>query len=75
MDVSGLTFALAAFIPGNVLKGNFRVVRYVDDKASAAQEAALLRAFRGELGGPLADLAGLVGEEVDGPPRRRSFSP
>ena len=64
VDVSGLTFALAAFIPGNVLKGNFRVVRYVDDQASAAQEAALLRAFRGELGGPLADLAGLVGEEV-----------
>ena len=64
VDVSGLTFALAAFIPGNVLKGNFRVVRYVDDRASAAQEAALLRAFRGELGGPLADLAGLVGEEV-----------
>lgn len=64
VDVAGLTFALAAFIPGNVLKGNFRVVRYVDDRASAAQEAALLRAFRGELGGPLADLAGLVGEEV-----------
>ena len=64
VDVSGLTFALAAFIPGNVLKGNFRVVRYVDDQASATQEAALLRAFRGELGGPLADLAGLVGEEV-----------
>jgi hypothetical protein len=65
VDVSGLTFALAAFIPGNVLAGNFRVVRYVDDRASPEQEAALLRAFRGELGGPLADLAGLVGEEVD----------
>ena len=47
-----------------MLKGKFRVVRYVDDRASVAQEAALLRAFRGELGGPLADLAGLVGEEV-----------
>jgi hypothetical protein len=65
IDVSGLTFALAAFIPGNVLAGNFRVVRYVDDRASPEQEGALLRAFRGELGGPLADLAGLVGEEVD----------
>jgi hypothetical protein len=64
VDVSGLTFALAAFIPGNVLKGGFRVIRYVDDRASAEQEAALLRAFRGELGGPLGDLAGLVGEEV-----------
>jgi hypothetical protein len=65
VDVSGLNFALAAFIPGNVLAGNFRVVRYVDDRASQEQEAALLKAFRGELGGPLADLANLVGEEVD----------
>jgi hypothetical protein len=64
IDVSGLTCAIAAFIPGNVLAGNFRVVRYVDDRASAEQEAALLAAFRGEKGGPLADLAQLVGEEV-----------
>ena len=64
VDVSGLTLALAAFIPGNVLEGNFRVVRYVDDRATPAQEEALLQAFRGELGGPLADLAALVGEEV-----------
>jgi hypothetical protein len=65
VDVSGLTYAIAAFIPGNVLAGNFRVIRYIDDRASAAQEAALLAAFRGEKGGPLADLAQLVGEEVD----------
>jgi hypothetical protein len=64
VDVSGLTYAIAAFIPGNVLAGNFRVVRYIDDRASAAQEAALLAAFRGEKGGPLADLAQLIGEEV-----------
>jgi hypothetical protein len=65
VDVSGLTYAIAAFIPGNVLAGDFRVIRYIDDRASAAQEAALLAAFRGEKGGPLADLAHLVGEEVD----------
>jgi hypothetical protein len=41
------------------------VIRYIDDKASPEQEKALLSAFRGELGGPLGDLAGLVGEEVD----------
>jgi hypothetical protein len=64
VDVSGLTYAIAAFIPGNVLAGNFRVIRYVDDRASAEQEAALLAAFRGEKGGPLADLAQLIGEEV-----------
>ncbi len=65
VDVSGLALGIAAFIPGNVLEGNFRVIRYVDDKATPAQEKALLQAFRGELGGPLSDLAALVGEEVD----------
>jgi hypothetical protein len=64
VDVSGLTFAAAAFIPGRTLDGNIRVVRYVDDRATAEQEAALLAAFRGERGGPLADLASLY-VEVD----------
>jgi hypothetical protein len=64
VDVSGLTYAIAAFIPGNVLSGNFRVVRYVDDRATPEQEKAMLAAFRGEKGGPLADLAQLIGEEV-----------
>ena len=64
VDVSGLNFGAAAFIPGNVLKGGWRVVRYIDDRATPAQEEALLKAFRGKLGGPLADVARLVGEEV-----------
>jgi hypothetical protein len=64
VDVSGLTFAAAAFIPGRTLEGNIRVVRYVDDRATAEQEVALLAAFRGERGGPLADLASLY-IEVD----------
>ncbi|GAB4440357.1 MAG: DUF1326 domain-containing protein [Chloroflexi bacterium OHK40] len=64
VDVSGLTFAVAAHIPGNVLHGGYRVVRYIDDRASDEQFAAILRAFRGDLGGPLADGARLVGEVV-----------
>lgn len=64
IDVSGLVMGVAAFIPGNTLKGNFRVIRYIDDRASPAQEKVLLAAFRGEYGGPLAQLAALVGEEV-----------
>jgi hypothetical protein len=59
VDVSGLTFAGAAFIPGRTLDGDIRVIRYVDDRATPEQEAALLAAFRGERGGPLADLAKL----------------
>jgi hypothetical protein len=64
VDVSGLSLVLVCQIPGNVLAGNWRVVIYVDDKATPAQQEALLGAFGGALGGPLADLAQLVGERV-----------
>jgi len=37
---------------------------YLDDKASAAQEAALLGVYTGQKGGPVADLAKLVGKVV-----------
>lgn len=63
-DVSGLTFALLAHIPGNVLQGGWRARAFVDERASAAQEEALLSVFTGKLGGPIADLASLVGEVV-----------
>ena len=53
VDVSGLTMAMVAHIPGNVLNGNFRTMTFVDDRASIEQEQALLMAFAGKLGGPL----------------------
>ena len=64
VDESGLSLVGVAHIPGNVLEGNWRQVLYVDDSASDEQEQALLAAFEGKLGGPLADLAQLVGERV-----------
>lgn len=64
VDVSGVTVAFAAFIPGNVLKGNWRVAMFVDDKATDAQFDALLSVHRGERGGPLAELVKLIGEVV-----------
>jgi hypothetical protein len=64
VDVSGLTWVSVVFIPGNVLAGKWRRVCYVDEKATPEQVRALADAFQGRLGGPLADLAGLVGEEV-----------
>ncbi len=64
VDVSGLTMAMLAHIPGNVLDGNFRAVAYLDDKASQQQIDTLLAAFGGRLGGPLEDMAKLVGETV-----------
>lgn len=62
VDVSGIAFALVAQIPGNVLKGNWRVVVYMSNKAKPAQKQAILAAWTGKLGGPLADIAKLVGE-------------
>jgi hypothetical protein len=64
VDVSGLTLVRIAQIPGNVLAGNWREVIYVDDKANPEQRQAILDAWIGKLGGPLADLAGLIGERV-----------
>ena len=65
LDVSGLTVASAVHIPGNVLAGNFRQCLYIDDRASEAQHEALVDVFTGKKGGPLAELAQLVGELVE----------
>ena len=52
---------LIAHIPGNVLAGNWEIVALVDERGTQEQRDALLAAFTGQLGGPLADLAQLVG--------------
>ena len=64
VDVSGLSLVNVAQIPGNVLAGNWRLVIFVDSKATTAQQEAILNAFDGKLGGPLAGVASLVGERV-----------
>jgi len=62
--VSGRTVAVVTHIPGNVLKGNWKVALFVDDKASDEQNQALLDVWTGKLGGPVADLVQLIGEVV-----------
>ena len=64
VDVSGLTLAAVAHVPGNILQGNWRAAIFVDEKASKEQEAALLKVYTGQAGGPIADLAALIGEVV-----------
>jgi hypothetical protein len=64
VDVSDRTLAVLIHIPGNVLKGNWRVAMIVDDAASPQQLQAIIDAFSGKLGGPLADVASLVGEVI-----------
>jgi hypothetical protein len=64
VDVSGLTVASAVHIPGNILAGNFKQVLLIDDKADDEQYDAIVAMMTGELGGPLGDLAQLVGERM-----------
>jgi hypothetical protein len=63
-DVAGRTFVLLIDVPGKILDGNWRAVVYIDDEATEAQQQALLDVWTGKLGGPIADLAQLVGEVV-----------
>ena len=66
VDVSGLSFVTVNKIPGNVLTpGSWRIVIFVDERATDEQFQALVDAYSGKLGGPLADLAGLIGEVLD----------
>jgi hypothetical protein len=62
VDVAGRTIALLCHIPGNILKGGWKVVAYVDEGATPQQQDAILKVWTGKLGGPIADMAKLVGE-------------
>jgi len=65
VDVSGLTMAVSAHIPNNILiPKSWKAVVFVDERSTPDQEGALLRLFTGQLGGAVADLAGLIGEVV-----------
>jgi hypothetical protein len=64
VDVSGRTLGMLAHLPGNVLHGNWKIALLVDDKASEEQAKAIVDAFSGQLGGPLADQAQMIGEVV-----------
>jgi hypothetical protein len=65
VDVTNRTIAIVAHLPGNILKGNWRIAVYIDDKASDVQMDALLKVYSGKAGGPIADIAKLVGEIVE----------
>lgn len=64
VDVSGLTIAAVAHVPGNILKGNWTAAIFVDDRATESQKNSLLKVYTGQAGGPVADLAKLIGTVV-----------
>jgi hypothetical protein len=61
-DIAGCKVALVADTPKVMTEGNWRVGVFVDDGASDAQFDQLVQVFSGQLGGPMAGLAPLIGE-------------
>jgi len=64
VDVSGKSVVVIADTPQLMADGNWRVGMIMDASASAEQAASLGAVFGGQLGGPMAMLAPLIGEMI-----------
>ena len=63
-NVGGLKVVTIIDTPKVMTDGNWRLGMFVDDQASDEQFDKLVKVFTGQLGGPMAALAPLVGEVV-----------
>ena len=61
-DVAGRKVVVIADTPKVMTDGGWRVGVYIDDDADDEQFNALVQVFSGQLGGPMAGLAPLIGE-------------
>jgi hypothetical protein len=61
-DIGGLKVVLIADSPKVMTEGNWKLGVFVDERASDEQEEKLVQVFSGQLGGPMAGLAPMVGE-------------
>jgi hypothetical protein len=61
-DVGGRVVAAIADTPKVMTEGNWKLGVFVDENASDEQADKLVQVFGGQLGGPMAGLAPLVGE-------------
>ena len=68
LSLDGLNVALFAFSPGHMMENKWKVALYLDDQATAQQQAALGQIFSGQAGGPLAALGPLIGEVLGAKP-------
>jgi hypothetical protein len=62
VDVSGCSVSIVADSPKRMLDGGWRVGVIIDDKASKEQADKLTGVFAGQVGGPMANIAPLIGE-------------
>ena len=63
-DVGGLAVGVVGDTPKVMTDGNWKLGVFVDEDASEEQAAKLIGVFSGQLGGPMAGLAPLVGENL-----------
>jgi hypothetical protein len=61
-DIAGRRVVMIADTPKVMTEGNWRVGLFIDDQSSDDQFDKLVKVFGGQLGGPMAGLAPLVGE-------------
>jgi hypothetical protein len=61
-DVAGLKLAFIIDTPKVMTEGNWRLGMFVDENASDEQADKLVQVYGGQLGGPMAGMAPLVGE-------------
>jgi hypothetical protein len=61
-DIGGLNVVAIIDTPKVMTDGNWRLGVFVDERASDEQADKLVQVFTGQLGGPMAGLAPLVGE-------------
>jgi hypothetical protein len=61
-DIGGLNVALIADTPKVMTEGNWKLGVFIDERATDEQADKLTGVFGGQLGGPMAGLAPLVGE-------------
>ena len=61
-DIGGLRVAMIADTPKVMTEGNWRLGVFIDERATDEQLDKLVQVFGGQLGGPMAGLAPLVGE-------------
>jgi hypothetical protein len=61
-DIDGLKVAVIIDTPKVMTEGNWRLGMFIDERASDEQADKLAQVFGGQLGGPMAGIAPLVGE-------------
>lgn len=71
--LDGLKFIVVGSTPGNMIDGGWKVGLIVDQKADDRQREALASIVSGQAGGPMANLAPLMGEFLGIEPRAIRF--